>query len=248
MNNDFINITSENIENEHLCCIIRTKTKHEGVESKRAWLKDRIKEGHVFRKLVEKATVFIEYAPLEKAWVPIEGDNYYYIYCLWVLGEYRGKGYAKSLMEYCIDDARKNGKSGICMLAAQKQKAWLSSQDFVKKYGFKTVDTTDNGYELLALSFDGSYPKFCENAKKMEIDCQDLTIFYDNQCPYIYQTVNSIRKYCDENNVKLNLVLINSLEEAKKLPCVFNNFAVFYRGNFVTVNLLDVKTIERIIK
>lgn len=196
MNNDFINITSENIENEHLCCIIRTKTKHEGVESKRAWIKDRIKEGHVFRKLVEKATVFIEYAPLEKAWVPIEGDNYYYIYCLWVLGEYRGKGYAKSLMEYCIDDARKNGKSGICMLAAQKQKAWLSSQDFVKKYGFKTVDTTDNGYELLALSFDGSYPKFCENAKKMEIDCQDLTIFYDNQCPYIYQTVNSIRKYC----------------------------------------------------
>ena len=248
MNNDFINITSENIENEHLCCIIRTKTKHEGVESKRAWLKDRIKEGHVFRKLVEKATVFIEYAPLEKAWVPIEGDNYYYIYCLWVLGEYRGKGYAKSLMEYCIDDARKNGKSGICMLAAQRQKAWLSSQDFVKKYGFKTVDTTDNGYELLALSFDKSYPKFCENAKKMEIDCQDLTIFYDNQCPYIYQTVNSIRRYCDENNVKLNLVLINSLEEAKKLPCVFNNFAVFYRGNFVTVNLLDVKTIERIIK
>ena len=118
----------------------------------------------------------------------------------------------------------------------------------LKKYGFKTVDTTDNGYELLALSFDGSYPKFCENAKKMEIDCQDLTIFYDNQCPYIYQTVNSIRKYCGENNVKLNLVLINSLEEAKKLPCVFNNFAVFYRGNFVTVNLLDVKTIERIIK
>ena len=248
MNNNFINITSENIENEHLCCIIRTKTKHEGVESKRAWLKDRLKEGHVVRKLVEKATVFIEYATLEKTWVPIEGDNYYYIYCLWVLGEYRGKGYAKSLMEYCIDDARKNGKSGICMLAAQKQKAWLSSQDFVKKYGFKTVDTTDNGYELLALSFDGSYPKFCENGKKMKIDYQDLTIFYDNQCPYIYQTVNNIRKYCDENNVKLNLVLINSLEEAKKLPCVFNNFAVFYRGNFVTVNLLDVKTIERIIK
>ena len=191
MNNDFINITSENIENEHLCCIIRTKIKHEGVESKRAWIKDRIKEGHVFRKLVEKATVFIEYAPLEKAWVPIEGDNYYYIYCLWVLGEYRGKGYAKSLMEYCIDDARKNGKSGICMLAAQKQKAWLSSQDFVKKYGFKTVDTTDNGYELLALSFDGSYPKFCENAKKMEIDCQDLTIFYDNQRQRQFFTINS---------------------------------------------------------
>ena len=37
---------------------------------------------YCFRKLNEKATVFVEYAPLEQAWVPIEGDNYYYIYCL----------------------------------------------------------------------------------------------------------------------------------------------------------------------
>jgi len=54
---------------------------------------DRLKEGHVFRKLNAKATVFIEYAPLETAWVPIVGDNYYYVYCLWVCGSYKGKGY-----------------------------------------------------------------------------------------------------------------------------------------------------------
>ena len=85
----FIDLTPENIENEHLCCIIRSKKTHPGVEAKRAWLAERLTEGHIFRKLDEKATVFIEYAPLEKAWVPIEGDNYIYIYCLWVLGDYR---------------------------------------------------------------------------------------------------------------------------------------------------------------
>ena len=53
-------------------------------EAKRQWLSYRLKEGHVFRKLNEKAVVFIEYAPLETAWVPITGYNYYYIYCLWV--------------------------------------------------------------------------------------------------------------------------------------------------------------------
>lgn len=34
------------------------------------------------------------------------GDNYYYLYCLWVLGSPRGNGYGSSLMEYCIADAK----------------------------------------------------------------------------------------------------------------------------------------------
>ena len=38
------------------------------------------------------------------------------------------------------------------------------------------------------------------------------------------------------------------LEQAKALPCVFNNWAVFYRGQFQTVNLLDIPTLERILK
>ena len=79
MNTNFINLTTENLPAEHLCCIIRSKKPHPGVEAKRQWLSDRLKEGHVFRKLNEKAVVFIEYAPLETAWVPITGYNYYYI-------------------------------------------------------------------------------------------------------------------------------------------------------------------------
>ena len=66
------------------------------MEAKRQWLSDRLKEGHVFRKLDAKATVFIEYAPLEMAWVPVLGDNYLYIYCLWVLGGEKGKGYGRA--------------------------------------------------------------------------------------------------------------------------------------------------------
>lgn len=90
MSDRFIDITPENIASEHLCCIIRTKKPHPGVEKKRAWLRDRLGEGHVFRKLDEKACVFIEYAPLESAWVPIVGDNYIYIY--WPLGSGREQG------------------------------------------------------------------------------------------------------------------------------------------------------------
>ena len=130
MDTDFINITTENLADEHLCCIIRTKKLHPGVEAKRQWLSGRLNEGHVFRKLNAQATVFIEYAPLETAWVPITGDNYYYIYCLWTLGRYKGKGYGKSLMEYCIADAKEKGKSGICMLGE------MCIRDRIRSYCF----------------------------------------------------------------------------------------------------------------
>lgn len=248
MEAEFINLTPENVASEHVSCIIRTKTVHQGIEGKRQWLADRLKEGHVFRKLNEKATVFIEYAPCETAWTPIIGDNYYYMYCLWVDGAHKGKGYASTLMEYCIADAKEKGKSGICMLGAKKQKGWLSDQSFAKKFGFQVVDTTENGYDLLALSFDGTFPAFAPNAKKMEIESNELTIYYDKQCPYIDQYIQRIKKYCELDEIPVNWILVDTLEKAKALPCVFNNWAVFYNGKFQTVNLVDATYIKRIIK
>lgn len=248
MDTDFINITTENIDKEHLSCIIRSKKPHPGIDAKRKWLYERLQEGHVFRKLNEKATVFIEYAPLETAWIPITGHNYYYLYCLWVESSHKGKGYAKSLMEYCINDAREKGKSGICMLGALKQKSWLSDQAFAKKYGFEVADTTDNGYELLALSLDGTLPQFSPNAKKLTIENKELTIYHDYQCPYICQYIERIKSYCDANSVPVSFVQVDTLQKAKELPCVFNNWAVFYQGNFETVNLLNDDYLKRILK
>ena len=248
MNMDFVNLTPENLANEHLCCIIRSKKPHPGIEAKRQWLSDRLAEGHVFRKLNEKATVFIEYAPLETAWVPIIGDNYYYLYCLWVSGSCKGKGYGKALMEYCIADAREKGKSGICILGAKKQKGWLSDQAFAKKYGFKVADTTENGYELLALSFDGTLPEFTPRAKSSRIENKELTIFYDMQCPFIPQYIERIGDYCKTNHIPVSFIRVDSLRKAKDLPCVFNNWGIFYNGIFETVNLTDTAGIQRILK
>lgn len=247
MDTDFINLTTENLANEHLCCIIRSKKNHPGVEAKRQWLSERLGEGHVFRKLNAKATVFIEYAPLETAWVPINGDNYLYLYCLWVTGSYKGKGYGKALMEYCLADAKEKGKSGICMLGAKKQKSWLSNQAFAKKFGFEVVDTTDNGYELLALSLDGTTPRFAPNVKTPRIESKELTIYYDLQCPYIRQNIEMIKQHCEESNVPVSFIQVDTLQKAKELPCVFNNWGVFYNGNFETVNLLDINYLMRIL-
>ena len=246
---EFITLNPDNVMSEHLCCAISDKKHQTGVNDKRNWLSERVKEGHVFRKLDAQGKVFIEYAPLEKAWVPVTGDNYLYIYCLWVAGSYKGKGYGKLLMEYCLADAREKGKSGVCMLGAEKQKAWLADQSFAKKFGFEAVDAASHGYELLALSFDGTTPRFAPNAKKGRIESRELTIYYDMQCPFVYQNIEIIKRYCGENDVPVSLIRVDTLQKAKELPCVFNNWGVFYKGNFETVNLLlDVANLKRILK
>jgi GNAT superfamily N-acetyltransferase len=248
MGENFINLTIENLKSEHLCCAIADKKHQRGVDVKKAWLEDRISEGHVFRKLDAKGKVFIEYAPLDKAWVPVIGDNYLYIYCLWVSGSFKGKGYGKALLEYCIADAKAQGRSGICVISSIKKKPFLSDKKFMESYGFKTVDTVGDDYILMALSFDGTAPRFSDGAKRQSIESQDLTIFYGMQCPYIPDCVAQIKGYCEKNDIRLSLIAVDTLEKAKSLPCVFNNWAVFYKGKFETVHLLNEGYLKKMLE
>lgn len=234
MSEPFIDITSENLANEHLCCAIADQKHQCGVAAKKAWLRERLAEGHVFRKLDARGKVFIEYAPLETAWVPVCGENYLYIYCLWVSGSFKGKGYARSLLQSCIQDARTQGRSGVCVLCGKKKKPFLSDKRFFLKFGFQTVDTAGDEYELLALPFHGQTPRFSENAKKMVIDSRELTIYYSPQCPCILDCVRQAEAYCAKSQTPLRLVAVDTLEKAKSVPCVFNNWAVFSGGRFMT--------------
>ncbi len=238
MSSDFINLTPNNIATEHLCCAIADKKHQRGVDTKRAWLAERLPEGHTFRKLNQKGKVFIEYAPLESAWVPVVGENYMYIYCLWVSGSFKGKGYGADLLKYCIDDAKSQGKSGVCVLSASKKKPFLTEKKFVQRYGFETADTIGE-YELMALSFDGSKPRFTDTAKKQSIERQTLTIYYGAQCPYIPNCIKEVQAYCEANGIPLDLVEVDTLEKAKAAPCVFNNWVVFYKGKLMTLHLLN---------
>ena len=247
MSETFKNITLENIESEHLCCAIADKKHQCGVDVKKEWLKERMIEGHIFRKLDAKGKVFIEYAPLEKAWVPVNGDNYFYIYCLWVSGSFKGKGYGRSLLEYCINDAKEQGKSGVCILTSKKKKPFLAEKKFLMHFGFEVVDSIGE-YELLALSFDGTRPSFAESVRLQSIEDKTLTIYYGLQCPYIPNCIAQIENYCKEHAVEVQLIVVDSLEKAKTLPCIFNNWAVFYNGKFETVHLLNEGYLKKMLE
>ena len=135
MDEQFINLSPENLSEQHLCCIIRSKKPHPGVEAKRQWLAQRLREGHVFRKLDAKATVFIEYAPLETAWVPVAGGNFLYIYCLWVLGDYKGKGYGRALMERALTELQQMGMQRVTLWVLSTNRQAIA---FYERCGFTT--------------------------------------------------------------------------------------------------------------
>ncbi len=246
MSGEFINLSSTNLELEHLCCAISDKKHQEGVEIKKAWLKERIEEGHVFRKLNVKGKVFIEYAPLEKAWVPIEGENYTYIYCLWVSGQFKGKGYGQALLEYCIQNSKEKGRAGICILSAKKKKPFLADKKFLERYGFKTVDSVGE-YELMALSFSGEKPCFAQSVKENCNVGEELTIYYSQQCPFIPHCIKEVEGYCRGNEIPLRLISVDSIEQAKKLPYLFNNWAVFYKGKFLNLQLLNEGQLKKVL-
>lgn len=248
MSTEYINLTADNLNGEHLCCAIADKKHQCGVEAKKDWMKERISEGHVFRKLNAKGKVFIEYAPLDKAWVPVIGENYIYVYCLWVSGSFKGKGYGKELLEYCIADAKAQGKSGVCMISSYKKKPFLSDKSFLERFGFTVADHAGKDYVLMSLSFDGEIPQFSENVKKQRINNDDLTIYYSLQCPYIPDCIKQVEGYCKAGNIPLTLIEVDTLEKAKSIPCIFNNWAVFYKGKFETLHLLNEGYLKKLLE
>ena len=59
----------------------------------------------------------------------------------------------------------------------------------------------------------------------------------------VENSLEIIRQVCGEAGAPYSLVPVDTLEKAKALPCVFNNYAVFYGGAFQTVNLLDADVV-----
>lgn len=241
---EYINVTPENIETEHLCCAISDKKHAEGVIQKKEWLKKRLEEGHVFRKLNAQGKIFIEYAPLEKAWVPVLGDDFMYIYCLWVAGSFKEQGHGKNLLTYAIEDAKSKGKKGLCTITSKKKKPYLAEKKFFHQFGFEVVDTVGE-YELLALTFSKQVPRFNETVKSGQIEKKGLVIYYSFQCPYTANCIREIESYKEEKQLPIEIIAVDTLEKAKSMPCVFNNWANFKDGQYLSHLLLNKNALAK---
>ena len=245
---EYIRVTKDNLENEHICCAI-SNNKDVQVSSKKSWLADRFDEGLVFLKSVERGKCFIEYIPAENAWVPIDADGYMYIDCLWVSGSLKGHGYSTDLLNACIEDSREKGKKGLCILCAAKKKPFLADPKFLKYKGFSVCDEADNGIQLWYLPFeaDARMPKFRECAKHPHVDEKGYVLYYTNQCPFNAKYVPIVEQTAAENNIPFRSVHIDSRDAAQSAPTPVTNYALFYDGEYLTNEQMNDKKFLKLI-
>ena len=239
---EYIQVTKENIEKEHICCAI-SSNKDVQVISKKAWLTERFEEGLVFLKSVERGKCFIEYLPAENAWNPIEAEGYMYIDCLWVAGSFKGNGYSTDLLNACIEDSKNKGKKGLCILAAAKKKPFLADPKFLTYKGFRVCDEAENGIQLWCLPFDedAALPKLKECAKKPHIDESGYVLYYTNQCPFNAKYVPVLEELAKEQNVEFKAIHIESKEMAQSVPTPITTYALFCDGEYLTNEQMNDK-------
>lgn len=232
---DYIRVTKENIEKEHICCAI-SNNRDVQVSSKKAWLLDRFDEGLVFLRSTERGKCFIEYLPAEMAWNPIDAEGYLYIDCLWVSGSMKGHGYSNDLLSACIKDGKAQGKKGLCILSSAKKKPFLADPKYLKYKGFTVADEADNGIQLwyLPLAPDAEKPKFRACAVHPHVDEQGYVLFYTNQCPFNAKYVPIVEETARAHNIPFRAIRLESREAAQSAPTPVTTYALFFNGSYVT--------------
>ena len=232
---EYIRVTKENLEKEHICCAISSNNDVQ-VSSKKAWLADRFDDGLVFLKSIERGKCFIEYIPAEYAWNPIEAKEYMYIDCLWVSGSFKGHGYSNDLLGACVDDSKKKGRKGLCILSAAKKRPFLADPKYLKYKGFTVCDEADNGIQLWHFPFsqDSEPPRFKDCAKHPHIEEDGYVLYYTNQCPFNAKYVPIIEQVAKEHSIPFRAIRIESREDAQNAPTPVTTYALFMNGKYLT--------------
>ncbi len=232
---EYIRVTKENLESEHICCAI-SNNRDIQVSSKKAWLKDRFDEGLVFLKSTERGKCFIEYIPAENAWVPVDADGYMYIDCLWVSGSLKGHGYSNDLLGECVEDSRNKGKMGLCILSSAKKLPFLADPKYLRHKGFTVCDEADNGIQLWCLPFSEGVelPKFRECAKKPRVNEAGYVLYYTSQCPFNGKYVPQLEQTAKEHCIPFKAIRLETRDEARNAPTPVTTYSLFFNGRYVT--------------
>ena len=238
---NYIHITKENVDKEHICCAMSGKQSL----VKKEWMKKLFDEGLVFYRSEERGKCFIEYIPAENAWVPIEADGYIYINCLWIAGAMKGHGYANDLLSECLRDASAQGKKGVCILSAEgRKREFLADPKFLAHKGFKTADVSDCGINLmyLPLAQNVEPPKFKDCAKHPKAadgDC--FVLYYTDQCPFTCYWVPRVAEAAEKHGIPLKIIHITDRESAQSVPAPVTTYALFKGGKFLTQSIQSDK-------
>ncbi len=244
-----IKLTEQNIQDEHICCAFSNKKTDVGYAAKKAWLKQEFKNGYTFQKMDVRGKVFIEYVPIEQAWLPLVGKNFMVINCFWVSGQFKGHGNGKRLLQQCKNDAAE--MDGIVAITGDKKRPFMSDPKFLKKQGFEIIDEAPPFFKLWGLKTNpkATFPTIASSAKQGTCPNKNgIVAYYSSTCPFTDLYVkHGLRAYAEKKGVPVEINHLRTREDAQKMPVPWVINSIFYNGELVTLEMKADKHLDKLI-
>lgn len=214
-----------------------------GYDKKIEWLKARFQEGLRYKIcLVDgKKAGFIEYIPGEYAWHGGDAKGYLFIHCFWVLGKQKKNGYGRQLLDVCLQDGQVC--HGVAVVASKTH--WLPTPKIFLKNGFERVDQAPPSFDLLVKRFspDAPIPRFNQTWQTDHKFSRGLIFTKSDQCPYAYVMDESILQIGEELDIPVNIVHLDTAQQAQNSPCVYGVMGLFFNGELLTYHPMSKEKI-----
>lgn len=250
---NIIDLTPENIADYGVCGYKDVK-KHIGLRNKIEWFKEYYPKGLRIKVVFSQKGGYqgmLEYIPGKYAHRPVDAEGYMFIHCIFVgfKNEFKRKGYASSLIDECIQDAKDKKMLGVAVVT-RKGPFMVHNTIFLKK-GFQLVDNAVPDFSLLVLKFDKQSinPAFKINRDEItnKYD-KGLTILRSAQCPYTEKNVTAIIESAQKMKLKTNVVDLNDAHAVQNTPCAFGSFCMIYNGKIISHHPVSNTRFENIMK
>jgi GNAT superfamily N-acetyltransferase len=247
-NINIVDVTVENVSKVGIYCIKDKRSP--GFDAKVDWFKSKINKGlkiKIATNNVGKQIGFIEYIPSELAWRPIKADNFFFIHCIALfVKDAKGNGVGSLLIQECESDAKRDGKSGICVMSSDGP--WIANKTLYEKNNFIVAEKLDR-FELLVKSFDTKVriPKFIDwtIAQKKYIGWH---LVYSDQCPWHEKSITDIKQAALDHEIKLTIKKLLTPEEAQNAPSGFGTFSLIKDGKLLADHYISRTKFESIIR
>lgn len=249
---EIIDITPENIADYGVCGYKNVK-KHLELRRKIEWFKEYYPKGLRIKVIFSKKGGYqgmLEYIPGKYAHRPVDAEGYMFIHCIFVgfKNEFKGKGYASSLIDECIKDAKNAKMQGVAVVT--RKGPFMVHNDIFLTKGFEVVDSAEPDFKLLVKKFDvrSEDPKFksnmTDNLKKYG---KGLTVIRSAQCPYTEKNVNAIVESAKNKfGLKANLIDLKDANAVQHSPCAFGVFCIIYNGEIISYHPISNTRFENI--
>jgi N-acetylglutamate synthase-like GNAT family acetyltransferase len=247
-----IDLTPENIE-EYGVCGYKDVKKHKELRKKIDWFREYYPKGLRIKAILSKDNIYqgmLEYIPGEYAHRPVNAGGYLFIHCIFMgfKKEFKGKGYASSLIDECMKDAKTKNMNGVAVVT--RKGSFMAKKDIFLKKGFQVVDKSKPDFELMVKKIAQNAPdptfKSDMNDKLNQYD-KGLTVMRSAQCPYTEKNVNAILESAKNKfNLEVNLVDLEDSHAVQNTPCAFGTFCIVYNGEIISHHPISNTRFENI--